>query len=506
MSEKRKSSVLQSARDANEQLPEDKCPLTEKDENNFLYKHSFTKPQRCRYKCPGGDLTPCRKDPKFSPLWKADGGKWPPSGRQCFKRYQQCVLFKKAEVIFSTRCDQCTAADQRSGAKKNAKIREDWKEGKRACLMCHRKEEDGEAVFEEDKRCTECVSYNIIKNEDYAFSSTRAALPGQRWCVECNTWKKKEGDFTRHYMNLKNNDAKTTELIAMCVTCANDRLVGENKQKRVKESEEIRMEMADEKLSKLEEIRKAPGVTCGCCVNCPFNLNHTQTILVSIFGETAAKRIFSRLLEWDHNDPLKKSRNVSYIYNKAERMKEIQKCTLRCIFCHRLKTYKCGEAGARRKSSEPVAPVFTRKHFQDRLELKKEFLALTGKDGQCPGPGIENMPECPFVNDFVSLRQNMNTRLHDSLLEKEHLVMLLCDADHNDKLQKNCQARTPEELLLCTVRCCACHQAKTLISGDHSNNWVIVDSDGIPLAPVHEREANGKPMITWNMEWRASSF
>ena len=50
------------------------------------------------------------------------------------------------------------AADQRSGARKNAKVTEDLlKTGKRACLMCHLKEESGVAVFEKDKRCNDFV-------------------------------------------------------------------------------------------------------------------------------------------------------------------------------------------------------------------------------------------------------------------------------------------------------------------------------------------------------------
>jgi len=72
MSGKRKS-VLSFATDANEQLPEHKCPLTEEDKKIFHGKHSFTKPQRCRCKHPGGDLAPCWKDPTFSPLGRLTG-------------------------------------------------------------------------------------------------------------------------------------------------------------------------------------------------------------------------------------------------------------------------------------------------------------------------------------------------------------------------------------------------------------------------------------------------
>jgi len=72
MSGKRKS-VLSLAADANEQLPQDKCPLTKEDEKNFHCKHSFTEPQCCRCKHPGGDLAPCWKDPTFSPLGRLTG-------------------------------------------------------------------------------------------------------------------------------------------------------------------------------------------------------------------------------------------------------------------------------------------------------------------------------------------------------------------------------------------------------------------------------------------------
>jgi len=135
-------------------------------------------------------------------------------------------------------------------------------------------------------------SRNIITNENCAFSSTRASLPGQKWCVECNTEKQKE-DCTKLHFNLKTKETKPKELTTMCVTCADDRLAGENKQRRVKHKEEVQMEMAEKKTAEPEKIQKNPGITSGCCMNCPFNLNHTRTILVSFCGETAAKRIFS---------------------------------------------------------------------------------------------------------------------------------------------------------------------------------------------------------------------
>jgi len=143
-------------------------------------------------------------------------------------------------------------------------------------------------------------SGNIITNENCAsgFSSTRASLPGQKWCVECNTEKQKE-DCTRLHFDLKTKETKPKELTAMCVTCADDQLAGENKQRTVKRGEEVRMEMAEEKTAELEKIQKKPGIASGCCMNCAFNLNHTQTILVSLCGETAAKRIVSRLPEED---------------------------------------------------------------------------------------------------------------------------------------------------------------------------------------------------------------
>lgn len=218
----------------------------------------------------------------------------------------------------------------------------------------------------------------------------------------------------------------------MCVPCADDRLVGEKKQRRVQLAEEVRMEMAEEKLAELEDIQKAPGVTCGCCKGCPFILKRFRTTIENLFDGTTAKRIFARLLEWDHNDPLSKTQNVSMNYNKAKRLAEIAKCTLRCIFCHRLKTNKNGDG---RCNNEPSEPAYTRKYFQDRLEWKKRRLAQTGKDGHCPGPGFDDIPQCPFTEYFTSFRQNLNTKVFDSMLEKEQLVMLLLyDSDHINKL------------------------------------------------------------------------
>lgn len=157
---------------------------------------------------------------------------------------------------------------------------------------------------------------------------------------------------------------KKKELPSNCVPCADKRLTGYKKQRSLQFDEEFGLEKAEEKIKALEEIQKAPEVTNGCCVGCLFNLKHVRTTIATVFGETAAtsKRIFSRLLEWDHNDPLKKTRNVSQIYNKAKRLAEIAKCTLRCMFCHRLKTYKNGDG---RYNNKPSEPTYTRKYFQD---------------------------------------------------------------------------------------------------------------------------------------------
>lgn len=141
--------------------------------------------------------------------------------------------------------------------------------------------------------------------------------------------------------------------------------------------------------------------------------------------------------------------------------------------------------------------------------MKRSRLVQTGKDGHCPGPGFDDIPECPFVEDMKSFRQSLNTRVYDSRLEKEKLAMLLYDGDHVDKLTKHLSGKrwAQEEFLLCIIRCCGCHQAKSLLNGEVGvHNWVVVSSDGNPVAPVHEREVNGEPMKLWNMEWRAASF
>jgi len=55
-----------------------------------------------------------------------------------------------------------------------------------------------------------------------------------------------------------------------------------------------------------------------------------------------------RLLEFDHNDPAQKSTEVIRIVNAGyswERvLVEIEKCTIRCVRCHRLKTVNISES------------------------------------------------------------------------------------------------------------------------------------------------------------------
>jgi hypothetical protein len=238
--------------------------------------------------------------------------------------------------------------------------------GKRVCLGCKKKDIDG-AIFDGiGVFCCDCSEKGLLSQAAKRVAAKQAALPGELWCVRCYSYKK-EDDFIRTYMNLTTN-AKKQRQLSSCIPCTNDRLVGNAKQTDIQLYEDWRMQMADEKLEALQKIWDTSGSITGCCKDCPFNLKRMKTTCELLFNETQAKRIFSRLVEWDHNNPLSKTQQVSNIYNLAKRLAEIALCTLRCIFCHRLKTYKNGDGNYKKPSAERL---YSRKYFQDVLTWKK---------------------------------------------------------------------------------------------------------------------------------------
>jgi hypothetical protein len=109
---------------------------------------------------------------------------------------------------------------------------------------------------------------------------------------------------------------------------------------------------------------------------------------------------FMALFEWDHNEPWKKSNAVSNIYNKAKRLDEIHKCTLRCTFCHRLKTYKHGEGG--RGIESQGKKIITRQYMRDYLEVKHVRLNGQINNGGCLG--IDGVNPCGLLVCFATLK------------------------------------------------------------------------------------------------------
>jgi hypothetical protein len=194
--------------------------------------------------------------------------------------------------------------------------------------------------------------------------------------------------FKRKYYNLRSHETKIID-----VRCLDKKIMGTSLLRRRETEFNVRLEMIQEKLEELKSTQDAFGCI-GCSEECPLNLKLVFATLVEQSGGPKAKRMFSYILEWDHADPLDKTGNVTNIFNKAERLAELAMCTLRCVFCHRLKTYKNGDAGNPihshgRRSERYKRDLVTQKALQDKLEFRKRRLDDQGTDGRCPGPGVE---------------------------------------------------------------------------------------------------------------------
>lgn len=188
----------------------------------------------------------------------------------------------------------------------------------------------------------------------------------------------------------------------------------------------------------------------------------------SKFRKECLDIIQASILEWDHNNPLEKSKSVSVLWNDTERATEIEKCTLRCIICHRLKTWKC--ADGIKTNPNYKGPVM-RKRLLEYLQFKKERLESDENKGEC----ISYFNKCPMKQTVQSFLQ-MSNKDFDTKIPMDLLVLMLFDFDHLDGRAKIGQVRylrSVAEDLKCQLRCCVYHRAKTMVEGDSGNvAWV----------------------------------
>jgi hypothetical protein len=252
-----------------------------------------------------------------------------------------------------------------------------------------------------------------------------AAPVGTKFCRACKSHLPSDR-FERTYRNVYTMEQRTIAC-GVCLSCA-DKLAIHS----LKNNHAIRLEMGREKMVVVEKLR---AKNCdGCSTECPFDFSHVeeQLRLMKLTDEDVLKRFMS-IFEWDHNDPWIKSLDVCNITNKAKRLKEIRKCTLRCTFCHRLKTCKHGEGG-RGKGSQ-VRKIITRQKMLDYLELKHDRLDGPRNNGDCLG--IDDDNPCALLVCFAIFKTAIVPKEFHSDLKPYQLFVLLYDWDHDDLSQKS---------------------------------------------------------------------
>lgn len=190
---------------------------------------------------------------------------------------------------------------------------------------------------------------------------------------------------------------------------------------------------------------------------------------------------------------------------------EIEKCTLCCIICHRLKTFKFGDG---QKHDENYKGVVTRNKLLVYLEFKKERLEGDKNKGQC----ISYFKKCPMEQAINAFRK-MNSKDFRTKVPTDVLVLTLFDFDHIDartKIGSVGKLRSVVEAEKCNLSCCVCHRAKTMFKGDNSNRaWVAYRKKaneplegelGEEIGFATQAEAENKNNIQVDLDHRVEDF
>jgi len=428
--------------------------------------------RRCRH--PGYGI--------FTPVWTAEQGRDAVApGRlklsQLKAQYAQSI---GCVAVYRNSCDSCFDKDIRSAVARQKRYREEARDYNnrckereelhlRKCMACYNPEGKNKCGFENDTilSCRSCQGANQKQHAERVVKNDNATDVGMLYCERCSETKK-EHEFQKVFVNISTQE-RILRKNNTCVDCL------EKVRTRPRLTKggalEKKYEMAMEKLERWREYKKANQSCVGCGHGCPCDFDKLEKELYRLFydkylgDEDQAKQrtnvTLAAMLEWDHNNPLEKSKCVSEIWNDAERWAEIAKCTLRCIFCHRLKTWKCGDGGM--PGNKIYNGRVTRERLRAYLQLKLDRLNSDLNNGEC----ISYFESCPMKVCIPAFLKK-DPKDFKTTLPIELLLTMLYDFDHRDQTEKVTSVwANLSEAEKCDLRCCFCHRIKTLERGEN---------------------------------------
>ena len=454
-----------------------------KTENNYVLTSD---PPLLACKRGAGKGCPCRHPGKgiFTPVWTAEQGRdaVAPGRRKLSQLKAQYAQSIGCVAVYRNSCERCSDEHTRIAWAATNRKREEARDYNdrckergelhlRKCMICFVPEGKNKSGFENDTilGCLSCTGVKKKQEAEKIVKNDNATDVCESYCTMCGDTKG-EHEFQKVFVNISTQE-RTLRNYSGCVDCLEKDKTRPRLTKRgaVQKSHEMSME----KLKRWREYKKANQSCTGCGHGCPCDFDQLERELYRLFydkylgdedqARQRTNKILAAMLEWDHNHPLEKSKCVSEIWIDAERWAEIAKCTLRCMFCHRLKTWKCGDGIAPEKKK--YNGRVTRERLRAHLELKLDRLNSNLNKGEC----ISYLGSCPMK---VSIQAFLKKDPKDfkTTLPIELLLMFLYDFDHRDPTEKITSVWSNlSEAEKCDLRCCFCHRIKTLERGE--NIW-----------------------------------
>jgi hypothetical protein len=305
-----------------------------------------------------------------------------------------------------------------------------------------------------NRRCTICNESSRRSRKKQAFRIEDKLQRGatEKECIRCFDEKPLE-KFRRASQK---GDARVFQKCNLC--CAALRTLAR------KRRDEWRKKTSNEKIEDFEKT--------GCTGWWHGRSNKNPCFFVPILQELKRrlpKREFALLFDYDHSTekgPIEDYMMVSQIIEDTKRQEVRAQCSLKCVYCHHIKTLLCGDYlhGNGRWEVEGMTDPDPRK-----LELKK--LRYLGQDRGCPGncQGPDYGMVCLFQTRFDELLQDpslLPENFHfGRFFEWDHVLERRM-GDIPSSRMTNWHRHLIDTFEL-ALRCRGCHRIKSLRNDDY---------------------------------------